>query len=105
MHFIQDQIKEIKSMRPRKLLQQLIALSMIVCSALMIWKSLMIITNTESPVVVVLSGSMEPAYYRGDILFLNYYSDPITPGDVIVFKLKEQEIPIVHRCIAVQEKF
>ena len=28
---------------------------MIVCSALMIWKTLMIFTNTESPVVVVLS--------------------------------------------------
>jgi hypothetical protein len=27
---------------------------MIVCSALMIWKTLMVVTNTESPVVVVL---------------------------------------------------
>ena len=27
---------------------------MIVCSALMIWKTLMVLTNTESPVVVVL---------------------------------------------------
>ena len=105
MHFLESQVEEIKKMRPRKLLQQGITLGMIVCSALMIWKSLMIITNTESPVVVVLSGSMEPAYYRGDILFLSYYSDPITPGDVVVFKLKEQEIPIVHRAIAVQKKY
>ena len=43
---------------------------LIVGSALMLWKSLMGIFMTESPVVVVLSASMEPAFYRGDILFL-----------------------------------
>ena len=47
----------------------------------------MIITFTESPVVVVLTGSMEPAYWRGDILFVTYYSDPIKPGDVVIYKL------------------
>ena len=31
----------------------------------MIWKGLMFITKSESPVVVVLSGSMEPAFQRG----------------------------------------
>jgi len=91
-------------MKPRKILMQMITLAMIVGSALMIWKSLMLITCSESPVVVVLSGSMEPAYYRGDILFLTFYDDPIVPGDVVVFKLKEQDIPIVHRVIAVQDK-
>jgi signal peptidase len=30
----------------------------------------MVMTHSESPVVVVLSGSMEPAFQRGDILFL-----------------------------------
>lgn len=78
---------------------------LIVVSAFMIWKSLMVITHSESPVVVVLSGSMEPAYYRGDILFLTFYeSDPVVPGDVVVFNLKGQDIPIVHRVIATQEK-
>ena len=67
---------------------------MIVCSALMIWKSLMVVTNTESPVVVVLryarlfnervSGSMEPSYYRGDILFL-MKKERVIPGDIIVY--------------------
>ena len=70
----------------------------------MIWKSLIILTHCESPVVVVLSGSMEPAYYRGDILFLTFYeSDPVAPGDVVVYNLKGQEIPIVHRVTITQE--
>jgi signal peptidase len=62
---------------------------MIVGSALMIWKSLMVITLSESPVVVVLSGSMEPAYFRGDILFLTLYDTPVKTGDVVVYKLAD----------------
>jgi len=60
---------------------------MIVGSALMIWKSLMCMSMSESPVVVVLSGSMEPAYYRGDILFLTLWDEPLKTGDVVVYKL------------------
>nr|XP_023881541.1 ruvB-like protein 1 [Quercus suber] len=37
---------------------------MIVTSALIIWKALMCITGSESPVVVVLFGSMEPGFKR-----------------------------------------
>lgn len=37
---------------------------MIVTSALIIWKGLMVATGSESPVVVVLSGSMEPGFKR-----------------------------------------
>lgn len=70
----------------------------------MIWKSLIVLSYSESPVVVVLSGSMEPAYYRGDILFLTFYETPIVCGDVVVYKIKDQDIPIVHRVIAVHER-
>ena len=34
------------------------------------------------------SGSMEPAFQRGDLLFLtNYESDPIRVGEILVFKV------------------
>ena len=62
---------------------------MIVGSALSIWKTLMVVTLCESPVVVVLSGSMEPGYYRGDILFLSFFNTPIQVGDVVVYKIKD----------------
>lgn len=45
-------------------LYQLLSFGMIVSSALMIWKGLMVVTGSESPIVVVLSGSMEPAFHR-----------------------------------------
>nr|XP_020766930.1 signal peptidase complex catalytic subunit SEC11A isoform X3 [Odocoileus virginianus texanus] len=78
---------------------------MIVSSALMIWKGLMVITGSESPIVVVLSGSMEPAFHRGDLLFLtNRVEDPIRVGEIVVFRIEGREIPIVHRVLKIHEK-
>lgn len=63
----------------------------------------MVATNCESPVVVVLSGSMEPGMYRGDILFLTKPST-YNVGDIVVYKLPERDIPIVHRVISLHER-
>jgi len=90
----------------------------------MIYKGLGLITNTESPIVVVLrcvafslgvvvlralsasallpnfSGSMEPAFHRGDILFLiNPQNKRYEIGDITVYKIPGQDIPIVHRIL------
>lgn len=54
--------------------------------------------------MVVLSGSMEPGYWRGDILFLNMGKAPFRAGEVVVFNLKERDIPIVHRVIKLHEE-
>ncbi|KAJ9050387.1 Signal peptidase complex catalytic subunit [Entomophthora muscae] len=75
-----------------------------VSSAFMSWKALAYVTNTESPAVVVLSGSMEPAFYRGDLLFLTLGSSPIEIGEVVVFKLPGRDIPIVHRVLKIHVK-
>ena len=69
---------------------------MIVSSALMIWKTIMLFCNTESPMVVVLSGSMEPSMYRGDILIL-VKRPTLDVGDVVVYQIENEKIPIVHR--------
>jgi signal peptidase len=70
-----------------KLFSQVLSFGMIVSSALMIWKGLMVVTGSESPIVVVLSGSMEPAFHRGDLLFLtNYEQEDIRVGEIVVFK-------------------
>ncbi|RKP08158.1 hypothetical protein THASP1DRAFT_16044, partial [Thamnocephalis sphaerospora] len=72
---------------------------LIVSSALMIWKGMAVYSNSESPIVVVLSGSMEPAFQRGDLLFLTMSSEPIAVNDVCVFKIKGRDTPIVHRVL------
>eukprot|EP00534_Pseudo-nitzschia_fraudulenta_P005300 CAMPEP_0201121824 /NCGR_PEP_ID=MMETSP0850-20130426/5617_1 /ASSEMBLY_ACC=CAM_ASM_000622 /TAXON_ID=183588 /ORGANISM="Pseudo-nitzschia fraudulenta, Strain WWA7" /LENGTH=185 /DNA_ID=CAMNT_0047388379 /DNA_START=279 /DNA_END=839 /DNA_ORIENTATION=+ len=99
------QVLELKKLwaNKRQLLFQLLNLAMIVFSALMIWKFLMCYTQSESPVVVVLSGSMEPAFQRGDILFLNNSVEQVNVGDVVVFKIRGRDIPIVHRILKVHQ--
>lgn len=71
----------------------------------MLWKALGVYTNTESPIVVVLSESMSPAFERGDILFLTMSKDPIVAGDIVVFNIKGRDIPIVHRALKVHQEY
>mmetsp|Transcript_110942 Transcript_110942/g.312779 ORF Transcript_110942/g.312779 Transcript_110942/m.312779 type:complete len:183 (-) Transcript_110942:183-731(-) len=107
MESIQQYVGEFKDLakRPRHFLTQVLNLGCVVFSALMLWKGLMCVTRSESPVVVVLSGSMEPGFHRGDILFLTMLTeDPIVPGDVVVFQIEGRDIPIVHRAMNVHEK-
>ena len=37
---------------------------------------------------------MEPAFRRGDILFLNNQDNPIRVGEVVVFKIKDRDIEL-----------
>ncbi|CAD6565009.1 MAG: Signal peptidase complex catalytic subunit [Cyphobasidiales sp. Tagirdzhanova-0007] len=76
----------------------------VVATALMLWKGLSLVTNTESPIVVVLSGSMEPAMRRGDLLFLALPPRrPLKAGDITVYNVPNADIPIVHRVIEVHD--
>mmetsp|Transcript_83764 Transcript_83764/g.194871 ORF Transcript_83764/g.194871 Transcript_83764/m.194871 type:complete len:182 (+) Transcript_83764:85-630(+) len=106
MESVQQYFSEFRDLakRPRHFLTQVLNLACIVFSALMLWKGLMVVTKSESPVVVVLSGSMEPGFYRGDILFLTMTEEPFAPGDVVVFQIEGRDIPIVHRTMNVHEK-
>ncbi|KAJ9688617.1 hypothetical protein PVL29_014328 [Vitis rotundifolia] len=104
MGLIGESMDSIKTLQIRSTLSQAATLGMIVASALMIWKGLICITGSSSPVVVVLSGSMEPGFKRGDILFLRMTKDPIRTGEIVVFNVDGKDIPIVHRVIEVHER-
>ncbi|KAK1921544.1 putative signal peptidase [Papiliotrema laurentii] len=95
-----SEIARMRKLGVQGLLFQVLNLLSMVASGLMMWKALCLVTNSESPIVVVLSGSMEPAFYRGDILFLtNPPNTPYEIGDITVYKIPGDEIPIVHRVI------
>jgi signal peptidase I len=55
MDSLKDIFDTIYSMKKRDVINQTINLGVVICSALAIWKSLILITNTESPIVVVLT--------------------------------------------------
>ncbi|CAH8656126.1 unnamed protein product [Dicrocoelium dendriticum] len=99
-----DLFDDFRRMNMRQVMYQVLNILLVVSSALMLWKSLILLSYSESPLVVVLSGSMEPAFYRGDVLYLtNYPDEPIRTGDIVVFKIEGRDIPIVHRVIKVHE--
>ncbi|XP_058811720.1 signal peptidase complex catalytic subunit SEC11A [Topomyia yanbarensis] len=97
-------LSDVQRMDKRQFFFQVLSFGMIVSSALMIWKGLMVVTGSESPIVVVLSGSMEPAFHRGDLLFLTNQDEPVRVGEIVVFKIEGRDIPIVHRVIKLHEK-
>ena len=62
-------------------------------------------THFSALFVVVLSDSMEPAFHRGDVVFLpNYKQEDIRVGETIVSKVEERGIPIVHPVLNLHEK-
>jgi len=48
---------------------------------------------------------MEPAFSRGDLLFLtNFKSEPTVVGDIVVYKIQGKDIPIVHRVLKIHKE-
>lgn len=111
---------------PPQVLTQALNFAMVLSTALMMWKGLSVVCNTDSPVVVVLryvtrflrirsegmlmygprSESMEPAIQRGDLLFLTMPRHaPLKHGDITVYKVPGSPIPIVHRVIETHDEF
>lgn len=84
--------------QPRKIAQQALNVMLVLSSAFMFYKGLSVVTNSSSPIVVVLSGSMEPAFQRGDILLL-WNRGKVDVGDIVVYNVKGRDIPIVHRVL------
>ena len=37
-------------------------------------------------------------------MFLTNYDEPVSVGEIVVFKVKDKDIPIVHRVIKIHEK-
>ncbi|KAI1260571.1 signal peptidase-like protein complex catalytic subunit SEC11 [Xylariaceae sp. FL1019] len=86
---------------PRQAAAQLLNFALILSTAFMMWKGLSIASDSPSPIVVVLSGSMEPAFQRGDLLFLwnrNLLAETDV-GEIVVYNVKGKDIPIVHRIV------
>ncbi|KAL6868722.1 Signal peptidase complex catalytic subunit [Amphichorda felina] len=86
---------------PRQIAAQVMNFALVLSTAFMMWKGLSVVTDSPSPIVVVLSGSMEPAFQRGDLLFLwnRNLLEETSVGEVVVYNVKGKDIPIVHRIV------
>ena len=52
---------------------------------------------------VVASKSMEPTFYTGDIVIINYNPSSIQVGDIVVYHAIWFPEPVIHRVIAKQQ--
>lgn len=99
-----DLYSQFLHLNKRSFLHHLLSLLLIVSTALMLFRLLVLVSGTPSPVVVVVSGSMSPLFYRGDILVLWFGDWEFDVGEIVVFQLKGKETPIVHRVIEMHER-
>jgi len=83
----------------RQSIAQALNFALVLSTAFMLWKGLSVASASSSPIVVVLSGSMEPAFQRGDLLFLWNRSPRTEVGEVVVYNVRGKDIPIVHRVV------
>ena len=94
-----NMLSSLSSLSPRQLLAQALNFALVLSTAFMLWKGLSVATDSPSPIVVVLSGSMEPAFQRGDLLFLWNRGRNTQIGEIVVYNVKGKDIPIVHRVV------
>ena len=83
----------------RQTAAQILNFGLVLSTAFMLWKGLSVFSASDSPIVVVLSGSMEPAFQRGDLLFLWNRSPTAEVGEIVVYNVRGKDIPIVHRVV------
>ncbi len=90
---LKDTYNTIARQRPRQMIQTGLNFGLVIISALFIWKMCIIVSGCEAPIVVVLTGSMEPSFKRGDLLFLtnNLWAksqhDKYRVGEILVYKV------------------
>lgn len=99
MNFIisEREMNALRRLSIRQLISQAVAASYAIIHTYIIWMAICVYLNNDSPIVCVLSESMEPGFKRGDILFLR--PQVYKNGDICVYQLEKGTIPIVHRVI------
>ena len=102
--------KEKKPVPKKKIIIAVVMISIAFLGSFLVYFILQISFNTETPIVVVISGSMEPQIHKGDMLFVmgtepeNIKNGTIEDktGDIIVFNAQWPFAPldpIVHRVV------
>lgn len=82
-------------------LHQMLNAVLAVCTVGMFWKGLACLTNSPHPIIVIASGSMEPAFHRGDMCLLWNRRTGIRIGEIPVVWFANQTLPMVHRVVEV----
>jgi len=104
--------KEKKPISHKKVIIAVVMICIAFFGSFLVYFGLQVVLNTEAPIVIVVSGSMEPNIREGDLLFvmganpedIKNGTAEDKNGDVIVFDARglwvgAPEEPIVHRVV------
>lgn len=95
----------------RKIVKELIVFLLIFLAIIVVWFVLGFVLRTDTPIVVISSGSMEPLLMTGDVVFVKGVGiDDLRVGDVIVYNcpskkdlcIRDNEL-IAHRIVEIGE--
>lgn len=86
---------------PKRLLDILLPVALTIVAIFTAWKGICAITSSSHPVMVVSSESMEPTFYRGDLILLWNRQQIVDVGEIPVVWFPGRSLPMVHRTIAV----
>lgn len=60
--------------------------------------------DADKPVMAVVSSSMEPTFYKGDLVVVKGIEpEKITIGEVIVYHNPFRGVPVVHRVVGIKK--
>ena len=70
------------------------------CQSIVYWNFCKFFLRNDIPITVVLTGSMEPGFQRGDIMPVQSWDIPnVEVGDIVVYQQDKRPVPIVHRLL------
>ncbi|GJN34178.1 hypothetical protein PR202_gb22822 [Eleusine coracana subsp. coracana] len=95
-----------RGLTTRGALSEPVTLLVLLSTVLMALTAVEAATGARFAMRVIVSGSMEPALKRGDLVFFvkSDAGQTVREGDVILFKSEGFHIPIVHRVIKIHER-
>lgn len=79
----------------RSVAGEVLSVLQIVAAVFLSWKLLCIVTDSRTPIIVVTSESMEPAFQKGDLLFVWNRVTSLEVGDVAVVWFPDRQLPMV----------
>jgi len=94
-------IEQLRSIKNNEIAKLIMLAVLVISLSYGGWSALRIVSATEHPLLVVVSGSMVPTFNVGDIIYIKGVpSETIDVGTIIVFHSpREYDTLIVHRVI------
>jgi signal peptidase len=89
-----------KPKQKKSIAREILEIVAIIIAAFVLYKLMSIGLNTQSPMVSVLSESMEPTLHVGDMIIIQQSND-YKIGDIVVYMYGSK--PIIHRIIDINK--